>query len=173
VLAIRQRQFKDRLVEQIQAADDSYDEVLAELGEMGYSMEQVANALIGILRAEEAAESLTDISDIRIERDQRRPRRERGWRDGRKERGRKRRRGRQEAGMVRLMMSVGKTNGIRPGDVVYKIASTAQIPGHVIGHIDIQQDKTFVDVPEEHVEAVLKSGRRVTIRGRPAHLKLA
>lgn len=173
VLAIRQRQFKNRLVEQIQAADDSYDEVLAELDEMGYSMEQVANALIGILRAEEAAESLTDISDIRIERDQRRPRRERGWRDGRKERGRKRRRGRQEAGMVRLMMSVGKTNGIRPGDVVYKIASAAQIPGHVIGHIDIQQDKTFVDVPEEHVEAVLKSGRRVTIRGKTAHLKLA
>ncbi len=173
VLAIRQSQFKNRLVEQIQSADDSYDEVLEELGEMGYSMEQVANALIGILRAEEAAESLSDISDIRIERDPRRPRRERGWRDGRKERGRKRRRDRQEAGMVRLMMSVGKTNGIRPGDVVYKIASTARIPGHVIGHIDIQQDKTFVDVPEEHVEAVLKNGRRVIIRGRATHLKLA
>ena len=173
VLAIRQSQFKNRLVEQIQSADDSYDEVLEELGEMGYSMEQVANALIGILRAEEAAESLSDISDIRIERDPRRPRRERGWRDGRKERGRKRQRGRQEAGMVRLMMSVGKTNGIRPGDVVYKIASTARIPGHVIGHIDIQQDKTFVDVPEEHVEAVLKNGRRVIIRGRATHLKLA
>ena len=173
VLAIRQSQFKNRLVEQIQSADDSYDEVLEELGEMGYSMEQVANALIGILRAEEAAESLSDISDIRIERDPRRPRRERGWRDGRKERGRKRRRDRQEAGMVRLMMSVGKTNGIRPGDVVYKIASSARIPGHVIGHIDIQQDKTFVDVPEEHVEAVLKNGRRVIIRGRATHLKLA
>jgi len=175
VLAIRRRQFKDRLVEQIQAADDRYDEMLAELGEMGYSMEQVANALIGILRAEEAAESLADISDIRAERAPR-PRKARGQgvgQDGRQERGRRRRRDRQEAGMVRLIIPVGKTNGLRPGEVVYKIASTAQIPGRVIGHIDIQQNKTFVDVPEEHVEAVLAKGKKVTIRGRTTQLKLA
>ncbi len=175
VLAIRRRQFKDRLVEQIQAADDRYDAMLAELGEMGYSMEQVANALIGILRAEEAAESLADISDIRAERAPR-PRKARGQgagQDGRQERGRRRRRDRQEAGMVRLIIPVGKTNGLRPGEVVYKIASTAQIPGHVIGHIDIRQNKTFVDVPEEHVEAVLAKGKKVTIRGRITQLKLA
>ena len=175
VLAIRRRQFKDRLVEQIQAADDRYDEMLAELVEMGYSMEQVANALIGILRAEEAAESLADISDIRAERAPR-PRKARGQgagQDGRQERGRRRRRDRQEAGMVRLIIPVGKTNGLRPGEVVYKIASTAQIPGHVIGHIDIRQNKTFVDVPEEHVEAVLAKGKKVTIRGRTTQLKLA
>ena len=175
VLAIRRRQFKDRLVEQIQAADDRYDEMLAELVEMGYSMEQVANALIGILRAEEAAESLADISDIRAERAPR-PRKARGQgtgQDGRQERGRRRRRDRQEAGMVRLIIPVGKTNGLRPGEVVYKIASTARIPGHVIGHIDIRQNKTFVDVPEEHVEAVLAKGKKVTIRGRTTQLKLA
>ena len=175
VLAIRRRQFKDRLVEQIQAADDRYDEMLAELVEMGYSMEQVANALIGILRAEEAAESLADISDIRAERAPR-PRKARGQgagQDGRQERGRRRRRDRQEAGMVRLIIPVGKTNGLRPGEVVYKIASTAQIPGHVIGHIDIRQNKTFVDVPEEHVEVVLAKGKKVTIRGRTTQLKLA
>lgn len=175
VLEIRRRQFKNRLVKQIQAADDRYDKILAELVEMGYSMEQVANALIGILRAEEAAESLADISDIRAERAprQRKARGQGTGRDGRQERGRRRRRGRQEAGMVRLIISVGKTNGLRPGDVVYKIASTAQIPGHVIGHIDIQQNKTFVDVPEEHVEAVLTKGKKVTIRGRITQLKLA
>ena len=176
VLEIRRRQFKNRLVKQIQAADDRYEDILAELVEMGYSMEQVANALIGILRAEEAAESLADISDIRAERGPRRQRRARGQgpgQDGRQERRRRRRRDRQEAGMVRLIISVGKTNGLRPGDVVYKIASTAQIPGHVIGHIDIQQNKTFVDVPEEHVEAILTKGKKVTIRGRTTQLKLA
>lgn len=175
VLAIRRRQFKDRLVEQIQVADDRYDEMLAELVEMGYSMEQVANALIGILRAEEAAESLADISDIRAERAprQRKARGQGAGQDGRQERGRRRRRDRQEAGMVRLIIPVGKTNGLRPGEVVYKIASTAQIPGRVIGHIDIRQNKTFVDVPEEHVEAVLAKGKKVTIRGRTTQLKLA
>lgn len=176
VLEIRRRQFKNRLVKQIQAADDRYEDILAELVEMGYSMEQVANALIDILRAEEAAESLADISDIRAERGPRRQRKARGQgagQDGRQERRRRRRRDRQEAGMVRLIIPVGKTNGLRPGDVVYKIASTAQIPGHVIGHIDIQQNKTFVDVPEEHVEAILTKGKKVTIRGRTTQLKLA
>ena len=171
VLELRRRQFKNRLVKQIQAADGRYDEILEELSEMGYSMEQVANALISILRAEEAAESLTDISDISAERKPRRTRRE-ARHGGPSERGR-RRRGRQESGMVRLIIPVGKANGVRPGDVVYNIASAAQIPGRVIGHIDIQQNKTFVDVPEEHVEAVLAKGKKVTIRGRTTRLKLA
>ena len=171
VLELRRRQFKNRLVKQIQAADGRYDEILEELSEMGYSMEQVANALISILRAEEAAESLTDISDISAERKPRRTRRE-ARHGGPSERGR-RRRGRQESGMVRLIIPVGKASGVRPGDVVYNIASAAQIPGRVIGHIDIQQNKTFVDVPEEHVEAVLAKGKKVTIRGRTTRLKLA
>ena len=173
VLALRQSQFKNRLLEQIEAADDADASseanaaVLNELRALGYSMEQVANALIGILRASEAEESLSHISDIHSERKDRRPARKR------QDRRHKRQPGRREAGMVRLIIPIGRANGLRPGDVVYQIASRAQIPGYVIGHIDIQQNKTFVDVPEEHVEAVLKNSRRLTFRGRTAQLKLA
>lgn len=183
VLEIREQQFTTRLVEQIEASDDSYDDLLNQLAEMGYSTEQVAMALIGILRQQEAKESLAEISDVSTkaksrrdrngDRNNRSNRRDRSDGDNSNSRSRRKRRGGKEEGMVRLIMPVGKSNGVRPGDVVYKIASNAQIPGHVIGQIDIQNNKTFVDVPEEHVDAVLKNGKNATIKGQSMKLKLA
>jgi len=179
VIEIREQQFTSRLVEQIEASDDTYEELLNQLIEMGHTPEQVAMALIGMIRQEEAKESLAEISDVSTKGKSRRDRNgDRNNRSNRSEGGGgrsrgKRRSGGKEKGMVRLIMPVGKSNGVRPGDVVYKIASNAQIPGHVIGHIDIQSNKTFVDVPEEHVEAVLKNGKNVTIKGQSMQLKLA
>lgn len=171
VLEIREQLFMSRLVEQIEATGDEPDDILDDLVEMGHSTEQVATALIGMLRQQEAQESLAEISDVSKERGSRRDRnRNRGNRNNRRGR---RKRGGKEKGMVRLIMPIGKSKGIRPGDVVYKIASNADIPGHVIGHINIQNNKTFVDVPEEHVEAVLKNGQSPTIKGQAMKLKLA
>lgn len=175
VMEIREQQFMTRLVEQIEASGNTHDDVLDELTAMGHSVEQVANALIAMIRQQEAQESLAEISDVSKERESRRNRNrnDRGGDDNRRGRGRRRKRGGREKGMVRLIMPVGKSNGVRPGDVVYKIASNADIPGSVIGQIDIQNNKTFVDVPEEHVDAVLKNGQKATIKGQAMKLKLA
>lgn len=184
VLAIREQQFMNTLIEQIQKVD-APDTNLAALVDMGYDIEHVATALIRMLRSQEAHESLANISDVKSRDNDRRERRGRGRnrdRDNRGERsdrgerrgrGRKRKRGNREEGMVRLTMEIGKSNGIKPGDVVYKIASQSQIPGSVLGYIDIQSNKTFVDVPEEHVQTVLSNGKDLTIKGQPAKLKLA
>lgn len=178
VMEIRESQFMSRLVEQIEASGNTHDEVLDELTAMGHSVEQVANALIAMIRQQEAQESLAEISDVSKERESRRDRNRnrdnRSNSDDNRRGGRSRRkRGGREKGMVRLIMPVGKSKGVRPGDVVYKIASHADIPGHVIGQIDIQNNKTFVDVPEEHVDAVLKNGQNATIKGQAMKLKLA
>lgn len=61
-----------------------------------------------------------------------------------------------EQGMVRLTLSAGKEQGIRPNDVVGTIAFHADIPGRTIGAIRIQSQHTYVDVPEQYVEQVLK-----------------
>lgn len=187
VLAIREQQFMNTLIDQIQKVE-SADTNLATLVDMGYSMDHIATALIKMLRSQEADESLATISDVnsrdnsRNDRRDRNRNRNRGDRDNsnnsrgdRKSRGRgrNRNRGKREEGMVRLTMEVGKSNGIKPGDVVYKIASQSQIPGSALGYIDIQNNKTFVDVPEEHVQAVLTNGKDLTIKGQPAKLKLA
>ena len=60
-----------------------------------------------------------------------------------------------EDGMVRLSLSTGKKDGVRPSDVVGAIASHAEIPGNTIGKIFIQERHTLVDVNEQYVSRVL------------------
>jgi ATP-dependent RNA helicase DeaD len=58
--------------------------------------------------------------------------------------------------MVRLKINKGKVHNIRPNDIVGQIAFHANIPGFTIGKIRIEDNHSFVDVPEESVEVVLK-----------------
>ena len=85
----------------------------------------------------------------------------RGRREGRRRsfgarehRPRRDRRGR-EPGMVRLGFAAGREHGLRPGDVVGTLAYQADIPGAVIGRIQIGEDTTWVDVPHDFVDQVL------------------
>ena len=58
--------------------------------------------------------------------------------------------------MVRLKLNKGKTHGVRPNDIVGTIAFNANIPGYTIGKIRIEDKVTYVDIPEDLVEQVLK-----------------
>jgi ATP-dependent RNA helicase DeaD len=80
----------------------------------------------------------------------------------------------QEGGMVRLVMNLGESHGLRPGDVVGAIASEVGIPGKAIGEISIQRRQTYVDISEKHVQKVLQaSGGKYQLHGRPVVLTLA
>ena len=57
--------------------------------------------------------------------------------------------------MVRLRLDTGKMDGVRVNDVVRSIAYYADIPGKTLGKIHIQEERTFVDVPEQFVGRVL------------------
>ncbi|MFP5247226.1 MAG: DEAD/DEAH box helicase, partial [Thermoanaerobaculia bacterium] len=74
---------------------------------------------------------------------------------------------------IRLQMSVGRNDGIRPADVVGSIANEAGIPGRDIGPIDIQDDVTYVGIPERYVETVLEKVGKKRFRGRAVNLKVA
>ncbi len=65
--------------------------------------------------------------------------------------------------MVRLSMSAGKAQGIRPNDVVGTLAYQANIPGYTIGAIRIQDQHTLVDVPEQYVTQVLDKAGAIQI----------
>jgi len=60
-----------------------------------------------------------------------------------------------EDGMVRLTIRKGRIHGVRANDVVGTIAFHADIPGSTIGKIRIEDQRTFVDVPEQFLETVL------------------
>ena len=74
---------------------------------------------------------------------------------------------------VRLSMGVGKRDGIRPADVVGSIANEADVPGREIGPIDIQEEITYVTVPQKYVDAILEKVGRAKFRGRPVNIRVA
>ena len=74
--------------------------------------------------------------------------------------------------MVRLTLNVGTTHGIRPSDLVGAIAYHADIPGNAIGKIQIENQKSFVDVPELLVPQVMKQAGKYKIRKQPVKVSL-
>ena len=142
-------------------------EMVQELIEAGHDPLNIAAAAIKIARADEKQRPIAEVGEVQDER--KRPDRDsvRGSKRepfGQRERsatgkgGSSRRRGdgSHEEGMVRLKLNKGKVQGIRPNDVVGTIAFHANIPGYVIGKIRIEDKFTFVDVPEDVVDQVLK-----------------
>lgn len=143
-------------------------EMVNELIVAGHDPLNIAAAAIKIARADEKQRPIAEISEVKTDRS-REVEREK-WKEGRgrsekfgrcEESGRRdssRRRGdtSHEEGMARLKLNKGKSSGIRPSDIVGTIAFHANIPGYTIGKIRIEDKFTFVDVPEDLVEQVLK-----------------
>ena len=67
--------------------------------------------------------------------------------------------------MVRLFINIGRSQKIRPEDIVRAFASEADIPGNIIGVINIYDRFTFIEVPEEVAERVIAVMHRNTIKG--------
>jgi ATP-dependent RNA helicase DeaD len=72
-----------------------------------------------------------------------------------------------EEGMVRLTLNKGKQHGLRTSMVVNAIATHANIPGYSIGKINIFDQHTSVDVPEELVAQVLAQSKNYRIHKLP------
>lgn len=180
----RDNRFSAKIMAKIEATTEP-DSLLDELEKSGYSVEQILSGMIQMIRDQEKHYDLEEIRAVQEKperrgrgrgRDKQNASRDNGNNRGNgssRKGGRRREKGRREEGMVRLHINVGKSNGIRPGDVVYSVASHANIPGHVIGAIDIRKNETFVDVPETHVDAALKDGKNAKIRGHSMNLMRA
>lgn len=138
-------------------------EMAQELIEAGHDPLNIAAAALKIARADEKQRPIAEVAEVKAES----PRKsERGFVRGEKSgkpAGRREfikrsesRRVSHEEGMARLKVNKGKAHNIRPNDIVGQIAFHANIPGRVIGKIRIEEKFSFVDVPEELVERVLK-----------------
>jgi ATP-dependent RNA helicase DeaD len=67
--------------------------------------------------------------------------------------------------MAKMFINVGKNHHIRPGDVVGSIAGETGVSGSRIGSIDIFDDYTFVEIPEEFADQVMEIMSQNTIKG--------
>ena len=67
--------------------------------------------------------------------------------------------------MIRLFLNIGRIQRITPEDIVRSFAAEADIPGNVIGLINIYDKFTFVEIPEDIAEKVISVMHRNTIKG--------
>ncbi len=90
------------------------------------------------------------------------------WETERRGKGRK---GKEQ--MVRLYLSAGRKQKIKPGDVLGAITGESGMPGKAIGSIDMYDRYTFVDVPRKYYKQVLKSMKNKKIKGSRIYMEKA
>jgi len=78
-----------------------------------------------------------------------------------------------EFGMTRLFINVGKKDKVKPNDIVGAVAGESGIPGKSIGHIDIFDEFTFVDVPKEFSKDIIMSLKNKKIKGKKINIERA
>ncbi|HTV76646.1 MAG TPA: DEAD/DEAH box helicase [Steroidobacteraceae bacterium] len=70
-------------------------------------------------------------------------------------------------------IEVGHAHGALPGNIVGAIANEAGVDGRHIGHIDIREDHSFVDLPVGMPDDIFKELQEVQIRGTPLRISRA
>ncbi len=67
--------------------------------------------------------------------------------------------------METYRIELGHVHGVQPGNIVGAIANEAGLDGRNIGHIDIREDHSFVDLPEGMPKEIFRELKKVRIRG--------
>lgn len=78
-----------------------------------------------------------------------------------------------KSNMVRLFMTIGRMDKIQVADIVKSIASEANIPHGKIGNIAVLDKYTFVEVPEELADKIIRSVDDMMMKGRRVKVKQA
>ncbi|MGD8191103.1 DEAD/DEAH box helicase [Brevibacillus ginsengisoli] len=76
-------------------------------------------------------------------------------------------------GMVRFFLNVGRNVNMKPQDLVREISESVGIPGKAVGRIDIFENFTFVEVPEEVAPFVYEALRQTRINGKRINMEPA
>ena len=77
-----------------------------------------------------------------------------------------------EHGMTRLFLSLGKTHGLLPKEIVGMLYREAGLPDGCLGRITLFPKHSLVDVPTPLVNQVLDRTRAARLRGRPFRIDI-
>ncbi|GAB4581353.1 MAG: DEAD/DEAH box helicase [Anaerolineales bacterium] len=153
-------------------------EMVTALVEEGFDPINIAAAALKLARAEEKQRPIYPVSEVnellhrsrQLERSRTRNTFERRYEGERRP---ARSSTSHEPGMVRLSVSQGRVHGVRPSEIVATIAYFADIPGNTLGKILIEDQHTYVDVPEQLVEKVLAKKGNFKMRRQAVTVELA
>ncbi len=77
-----------------------------------------------------------------------------------------------EKGKERFRIEVGKTHGVKPGNIVGAIAGETDIETSDIGRIDIYNHFSLIDLPKDASEKALNKLKKVRVSGKPMQLSI-
>ena len=169
---------------------DNYQDQIDRLLEQGHTPTDIACALIGMLREANGREGF----EIQEDREPERPERTRDHSGKKKPKQPKQGRdmehsGRMdggdgkfnkpkrdfkaeptEEGMTKLFLSMGKSQGLNPKDIVGMLYNEGGLPGGSLGKIKLFPRHSLVDVPSEFANQVIDRTRKSKLKGRPFKL---
>ena len=73
---------------------------------------------------------------------------------------------------VTLKFDIGRSKGVKPGNIVAAIVEACKIDGDLIGRIDVRANFSLVDVVVEHVDTVLELMQGRHVKGQVVHVEL-
>ena len=177
----------ERLMEVVRAELDSdeLDRFRAIVETLAEDFDSVEIALAALKIAHDASgggeEDERDIPQAHLASDH--PKKDRGGRSGkprkgdwedrgpRRERPDRRSSSGDDHGKTRLFVGAGYASGVKPGDLVGAIAGETSLSGRDIGHIEITNNFSLVEVPSEAVDEVISAMKRTTIKGKRATVR--
>lgn len=167
VTVIKAEKFLDQAGEMLQDSDLERLVQIVEkrVLEEEYTTLDLAAALLKMLMGEAGEEIMEETLPLRALEDL--------DEENRRSRGRGGRYGKRGDDSARLFINIGKNQGIRPGDILGAIAGESGMPGRMIGSIDMYDSYTFVEVPREQADIVLKAMKHAKIRGKNIRIEKA
>lgn len=75
--------------------------------------------------------------------------------------------------IVKLFFNLGRKDNMKVKDFVGSISANCGIQGNKIGKINILDKFSFVEVPKEYVEDVLKGMKGKQIKGRDCNVEIS
>ncbi|TVQ93376.1 MAG: DEAD/DEAH box helicase [Deltaproteobacteria bacterium] len=161
IVRAQRERLADELGQTLERDLDQVAQWLSELSEArSWSMDQVAAAAVARL-ADLRGVGLTDEPEPEVV----------GWSGTAQEEVRA------EAGdpcnEVEVFIPIGRRDGLRPSDVVGAIANEAGIPGKAIGRITLFGRNSFVGLPRDAAEHLLRNHSTLEIRGQAVELSMA
>ena len=187
LIGIKQAHFVENVLSIAQNQElSSFDNILVQLRHAGIKDEIIIKSLIQMLWQNQKTEYIDlDINDITGSKDRfgddKGKFKDRGGKDfGKKSRfdkgsSRDSRNGssRSSKGMVRLFLSVGKIDRVRPNDIVGAFTGETGVSFNNIGQIDILDKFSFVEIAEQDVQKVMKGMKNNTIKGKSVNIEIA
>ena len=70
-------------------------------------------------------------------------------------------------------MNIGKKDRVRIGDILGAVAGESGMEGALVGTIDMYDNFSFVEVPQENAAAVLEAMNHSKIKGRRVNMEPA